>query len=258
MGKGEPWVHLNLPAIAEADQYIPFGKNRIYHRPIGDLLHPERESTAELAQLKSALGSFNFAAQYQQCPVPPEGEIVKWEWFQTYESTPALEPGDRIVQSWDTASKAGELNDYSVCTTWLVKGKDYYLRDVLRERLNYPDLRRAVIEQAQGHVASDIIIEDKGSGSALIEDLKYEPGIPRPIAFTPEGDKTTRMSAQSARIEGKQVHLPRRESWLENFRAELLQFPHGKHDDQVDSLSQFLNWIERPTGKSWTVQYWAV
>jgi predicted phage terminase large subunit-like protein len=66
------------------------------------------------------------------------------------------------------------------------------------------------------------------------------------------------MSAQSARIEAGQVHLPRRESWLEDFRTELLQFPHGKHDDQVDSLSQFLARVERSPGNRWTVQSWGV
>jgi predicted phage terminase large subunit-like protein len=162
------------------------------------------------------------------------------------------------VQSWDTASKAEEINDYSVCTTWLVKGKDYYLRDVLRAKLNYPELRRAIIEHAQSFNVDAIVIEDKGNGTSLIQDLQYEPGIPRPIAFVPDTDKLTRMSAQSARIEAGQVHLPQRAAWLGDFRTELLQFPHGRHDDQVDSLSQFLNWIEKPTGNRVSVQTFLV
>jgi predicted phage terminase large subunit-like protein len=62
------------------------------------------------------------------------------------------------------------------------------------------------------------------------------------------------MSAQSSRIEGGRVHLPRQEGWLEDFRGELLQFPNGKYDDQVDSLSQFLNWVEQRPRNCWTVQ----
>jgi predicted phage terminase large subunit-like protein len=62
------------------------------------------------------------------------------------------------------------------------------------------------------------------------------------------------MSAQSARIENGQVHLPRRAQWLDDFRSELLQFPKGRYDDQVDSFSQFLNWIERRSGNGWCVQ----
>src|SRR5713226_5207167 len=217
----EPWVQLNLPAIAEAEQDITVGQNRIYRRQVGDILHPARESAVLLEQFKSAMGNFNFSAQYQQCPVPPNGAMIKWEWFRTYDYLPATESGDRVVQSWDTASKAGQLNDYSVCTTWLVKGKDYYLLHVLREKLNYPDLRRAVIDQAQTYTANEVIIEDKGSGTSLIQDLSCEPGIPRPIPFKPDYDKITRMSAQSSRIEAGQVHLPRQAGWLEDFRSEL-------------------------------------
>ncbi len=132
------------------------------------------------------------------------------------------------------------------------------LLHVLREKLNYPDLRRAVIDQAQTYTANEVIIEDKGSGTSLIQDLSCEPGMPRPIPFKPDSDKITRMSAQSSRIEAGQVHLPRQERWLEDFRAELLQFPNGKYDDQVDSLSQLLTWIERPPGNRWTVQTWMV
>ena len=89
---------------------------------------------------------YHFAAQYQQNPTPREGNMVKTECLKFYE--PGSEPGtfDRIFQSWDTANKAGELNDFSVCTTWGVKGKDFYLLDVFRKRLNYPELKRKVIE----------------------------------------------------------------------------------------------------------------
>jgi predicted phage terminase large subunit-like protein len=211
-----------------------------------------------LANSRSTLGSFNYSAQYQQCPVPAEGEIIKWQSFQTYHPLPNQRSGDRIVQSWDTALKAGEFNDYSVCTTWLVRGNDYYLLHVLREKLLFPALRQAVIDQAQAYDAHDIIIEDKGSGTSLIQTLSYEAGIPRPTAFKPDVDKTTRMSAQSSRIEARQVRLPPRASWLDDFRTEMLTFPNGKHDDQVDSLSQFLDWIERPSGNRVWTQTWGV
>jgi predicted phage terminase large subunit-like protein len=116
----------------------------------------------------------------------------------------------------------------------------------VREKLNYPSLKRRVIEQARGFNADSIVIEDKGSGISLIQDLRGgNENIPYPISFTPEIDKVTRMSAQSAKIEAGHVFLPRRAEWLDDFRAELLQFPYGRYDDQVDSVSQFLNWIDR-------------
>ena len=252
----EPWVHLNLPAIAEVEQRIPIGPDEIYTRKVGEVLHEAREPRLVLDRLRLALGSFNFSAQYQQCPVPLEGEIIKWDWFRFYDELPVREASDRIIQSWDTASKAEEISDFSVCTTWLIQGNHYYLLDVLRERLTYPDLKRRVVDQALRFNAHTIVIEDKGSGMSLIQDLEREnvAGVPNPIAFTPETDKVTRMHAQSAKIEAGQVYLPRRAEWLEDFRTELLQFPKGRYNDQVDSLSQFLTWLEQRNRNRWWVQ----
>jgi predicted phage terminase large subunit-like protein len=131
----------------------------------------------------------------------------------------------------------------------------YYVIDVWRERLRYPDLKGRIIDHALRFGANSIIIEDKGSGIALIQELRRETAdVPHPIAFTPEGDKVCRMHAQSAKIEAGQVHLPRRAGWLEEFRLELLQFPRARHDDQADSLSQFLAWLEQRNRNRWWVQ----
>ncbi len=240
----EPWVVLSLPAIAETDERIPIGPNRYFERRIGEPLHADREPVEVLNKIKAEMGSFNFSAQYQQCPIPPDGEIIKWKWFKRFDVQPEREANDEVVQSWDTASKAEEIHDYSVCTTWLIKGNEYYLLDVLRERLKYPDLKRRIIEHAQRFNASSILIEDKGSGTSLIQDIGNEnvEGLPKPIPYEPEGDKVTRMYAQSATIEAGQVFLLGDAHWLDDFRIEILQFPLGRYDDQVDSMSQFLDW----------------
>jgi predicted phage terminase large subunit-like protein len=215
----EPWVHLKLPAIAEVEEQIIIGADETYTRRPGEVLHPAREPREVLDRLRVSLGGFNFSAQYQQCPVPLEGEIIKWEWFRIYHEQPARKSGDRLVQSWDTASKVEEFNDFSVCTTWLMRENDYYLLDILRKKLNYPDLRRTAIDHARRFNADSIIIEDKGSGTSLIQDLRRDPspGMPYPIAFQPEVDKVTRMHAQSAKIEAGHVYLPRRAPWLDDF-----------------------------------------
>ena len=240
----ENWEHLNLPAIAQGSERIQIGPKRFHHRAAGDLLHPLREPERVLQEAKINLGSFFYEAQYQQTPVPEGGNLVKWDWFQFYDELPKPSPKARIIQSWDTASKAGELNDYSVCTTWLAEEADFYLIDVVRAQLDYPNLKRKVIETKATHRANSVLIEDKGSGTSLIQDLRREADV-RPIAVTPEGDKITRMSAQSAKIEAGQVHLPATAPWLGDFKTELNAFPNGRHDDQVDSLSQFLSWIDR-------------
>jgi predicted phage terminase large subunit-like protein len=227
----------------------------MHSRKVGDVLHEAREPKQVLDNLKVSLGSLNFSAQYQQRPVPLEGEIIKWEWFHRYHALPLRESGDQIVQSWDTAYKADQLADYSVCSTWLIKGNRYYLIDILRRRLNYPDLKKMVVEHAQMRGASAVIIENKGSGMSLIDDLRRGrgAGMSMPIAFDPEHDKLTRMATQVAKIEAGHVFLPNTADWLEEFQAELLQFPHGRHDDQVDSLSQFLDWIQRKEASHFSV-----
>jgi len=128
-----------------------------------------------------------------------------------------------------------------------VRGNQYFLTHILREKLNYPELKKKVIGHAQEFHADVVIVENKGSGMSLIDDLRQggPAEVSMPIAFDPESDKVTRMSAQSAKIEAGQILLPRKASWLADFQAELLQFPHGRHDDQVDSLSQFLSWLSK-------------
>ncbi len=237
----EEWVHLDIPAIAEQDEVYEVGPGQIYRRKAGEVLHPEQEPRAALDRIKTTLGTYDFSAQYQQSPMPPGGGMIKWDWFRHYRDLPQRGSRSEIVQSWDTASKASELSDYSVCTTWQVEGEDSYLIDVERARLEYPQLKRRVIELKHRYKADAVLIEDKGSGISLIQDLNNE-GL-RCIRIQPEGDKVTRMSAVSARIEAGYVRLPDGADWLQDFQTEVMQFPNGRHDDQVDSLSQFLNWL---------------
>ena len=238
------WDHLNLPAIATEPCIIPIGRGKTITRCVGDVLHPERESREALDSLKVSIGSLRFSAQYQQQPVPVEGNLIKRIWFRTYSKLPLTDTTPRVVQSWDIAASIGQANDYSVCTTWRMMNRDYYLIDVFRARLEYPDLRRAVANLAGRHNAGTVLIEDAGLGMLLVQDLRNDTPstMPRPIGRKPEGGKVERMAAQSASIEAGQVHLPDGASWLDDFLIELLAFPQGRHDDQVDSVAQFLAW----------------
>jgi hypothetical protein len=109
------WNHLNLPAIAETDCIIPLGINRYHHRRVGDLLHPERDDQATLDDLKRTMGSMEFAAQYQQAPVPRDGNLIKWSWFKFYDSPPRPGSGDRLIVSWDTAMSSNLGNASVIC-----------------------------------------------------------------------------------------------------------------------------------------------
>src|SRR5262245_22212623 len=121
---------------------------------------------------------------------------------------------------------------------------DYYLLDVFRARLQYPDLRRKVPSLAAKYGAGTILIENAGPGLALLQDLWRDlpRGMVRPLGQKPQGSKADRMVAQSAKIEAGHIYLPRKADWLDTFLLEHLAFPNGRHDDQVDSVSQFLKW----------------
>jgi predicted phage terminase large subunit-like protein len=233
----EEWTHLNLPAIAEQDEQIAIGEGKFHQREAGDLLHPEREPMSVLDSLRAQLGSDTFAAQYQQAPVPPGGAMIKRAWVRRYDHLPR-ESYMRIIQSWDTASKEGGQNDCSACTTWLVHENKYYLVDALRGRFDYPTLKARVIAHAKVHKPYRILIEDTGVGTALVQELKG--ALFSAIPVKPEHDKVTRMSIQSGKFESGQVLFPKQASWLADLESELFAFPHGRHDDQVDSISQAL------------------
>jgi predicted phage terminase large subunit-like protein len=236
------WRHLNLPAIAEEETIVRLGPNRSHRRRVGDLLHPQRESQVALDELKASMGSMEFAAQYQQTPVPIGGNLIKWSWFKSYDTPPTPQSGDKIIVSWDTALSSSQLADYSACVVLLARRETIYILDVVRARLEYPDLKRAVLEQHNRwrHVASNyaLLIEKKGSGLSLIQDL-YREGI-YAVAVDPNGDKIMRMAAKTAPIEAGAVHVPTHAPWLDEFKKEVLSFPLSKHDDQIDALSQAL------------------
>ena len=143
-----------------------------------------------------------------------------------------------IIQSWDTASKTGLENDWSVCTTWLRQDGRFYLLDLVRAKLDYPGLRTEALRLARKYRPWRILIEDTGIGTGLIADLCSRGQDA--IAITPRGNKADRLRIQSAKFEAGRVLLPERAAWLSELVAELLAFPSGRHDDQVDSVSQAL------------------
>ena len=239
----EDWEVVKLPAVALEDASFRLSDRpgHIHHRRSGDVLQPEREPIDVLEGLRRQLGSMTFNAQYQQSPVPAEGNVIKRDWLRYYSDTDQPTCFDRTITSWDTASSLDE-GDWSVGTVWGTKGLDYYLLDLVRARLEVPDLRRAIIRLTNHWEADATIIEDAGIGRAVTQDLRRT-GALRPILQRPRFDKRARLEAQSARFEAGQIHLPREAPWLATYISELLAFPFGRHDDQVDSTSQALLYL---------------
>ncbi|HEV1992952.1 MAG TPA: phage terminase large subunit, partial [Candidatus Acidoferrum sp.] len=118
------------------------------------------------------------------------------------------------------------------------------LLDVFRERLNYPDLRRAAKKLAERYDANTILIEDKASGTQLIQELQHEGmfGV-TPYEPPPGTDKIMRLHSQTAMFENGFVLLPRTAPWLPDYLHELTGFPGTKHDDQIDSTTQALDYL---------------
>lgn len=239
LDQSDEWEVLSLPAIAYYDEAVPISADRFYPRKAGEALSPEREPLQVLEDLKLQIGGDAFSAQYQQSPAPPGGAMVKRHWVKRYSELPP--PSERLfaLQSWDTASKGGPDNDWSVCTTWTVtRKKQWYLTDVWRQRVDYPTLKANVRRLAEKYDAKRVLVEDTSAGTALVQELRSEvSGI---VAVKPEGDKESRLAIASLKFEAGQVWLPERAPWLPDLETELFAFPGSRHDDQCDSISQAL------------------
>ncbi len=237
------WEHLCLPAVATEREVFDFG--RVKHtRKEGDLIHNERENAELIARAKIELGSAPFAAQYQQNPLADEASMVRLWWFARYEELPVA---GRIVQSWDTAIKSEAHHDATVCLTFCLHENISYLLDATVIRAEYPELKRAFTTLAEQWKPNTILIEDRASGQQLIQDMRRETQLPI-LARNPKSDKVTRFAAVSALIEAGRVALPKHANWLPDFEAEICSFPGSPHDDQVDALTQYLDWLRE---QSW-------
>ena len=253
LGLGGDWEVLNLPALAEADEAYPyetFMGRFLYRRGEGEALHPERISLSELELIRARIGEAAWASQYMQRPAPAGGGVVNIAWFKRYGEADLPERFDRVVQSWDTANTMAEWSDYSVCTTWGLANQRIYLLAVFRKRLIYPDLKREVVAQAKLYGATTIAIEDRASGTQLIQDLKRD-GLSGLEARKPIFDKQMRMASQADQIENGFVYVPHDAHWLAEYLHELSVFPNGKYNDQVDSTSQALDTLGNPQMKGW-------
>jgi predicted phage terminase large subunit-like protein len=246
------WYQVNLPALA--------GANDELGRREGEALCPQRFDENKLAVIKTRLGD-GFDALYQGKPTPDEGSIFKREWFRRYNPAQlrdAMRKG-RIVLSWDCANKASQLNDWTVCTIWaLMPNNDLYLLGVYRKRVQYPELRKVAEDQAKHWNAYVTLVEDKGNGTALIQDLRTNTRL-TVVAIEPEGDKVTRASNESLAYSAGRVFHPEhsRENagWLVDYESELLTFPSGSWDDQVDSTSQILRWSRKDAATEYAGAY---
>jgi predicted phage terminase large subunit-like protein len=223
----EHWEQLVLPAVAEVDEE---------YRAEGEPLWPEKYDRQALAQIRETVGGREWASLYQQRPSAAEGNVFQRDWFRFYSEPPAFK---RIVQSWDTAFKAGQDNDRSACTTWGIADDGYYLLDCWAERVEFPDLKRQVQMLADKWHPHDILVEDKASGQSLLQELRRDTRLPL-LAVKVDKDKLARAYAVTPLFESGNVRVPASAAWMADYIDELASFPAGAHDDRVDSTTQAL------------------
>ena len=240
------WEHLCLPAIAPIATTLRVG-GFFYARAEGEALHPDREDIALLERTKRELGSANFNAQYQQAPLSQVGMLIQPHWFPRLAAP--REEGERCIQSWDTAIKTGTQHDASACATFVVKDGIHHLVDMLVVKLEYPALKRLIASHAERFNPEAILIEDKASGQSLLQDLRQETVLAL-IPILPTADKLTRLTRVTPMMEAGQLALPLYAPWLPAFEAEFFTFPDSAHDDQVDAVSQYLNWLRSRSATS--------
>ena len=223
--EGDRWEHIRLPALAEPDD--PLG------RELDAPLWPERYGGSALAALRISVGPQDWPGLYQQRPSRQGGSVFRDDWWVFVDT---VQPGEQVFQFWDTAFKAGEQNDYSVCCTMTTTPTGYGVMEVWRNRVEYPDLLRAMQVQAERHKPSAVYVEDAASGQSVVQSLRRETRLPV-LPVQPRGDKVLRANRVTGTVEAGRVELPQKAApWVPAFREELAAFPNGTYDDQVDAF----------------------
>ncbi|HEV8360904.1 MAG TPA: phage terminase large subunit [Candidatus Thermoplasmatota archaeon] len=263
----DEWTVLRLPALAED----PASSDDVQPDPLGrkpgEPLWPEMFRLADYHAIEATLGPSWWASLYQGRPAPLEGAMFRRAWFRYYETQTImveveLEDGARkrvprqhvvlkdaerervydvrdceVFHTKDAAETTGEKSDWTVLASWLVTpDSDLLLWDLVRVKEELAELR-ALARNALAQHGGVLHIEKKSHGTALIQDLERE-GVPL-VVFQPEGNKVLRARVAEARYSRGKVWHPRpgERAWVRGFEDELLKFPKGKHDDQVDVTS---------------------
>lgn len=218
----------------------------------GDLLFPEKFSRSVIAQARSDLGSYGFAAQHDQDPAPADGGMIKRSWFRrrytrpgeifaetSFELMPLPARFDRIAIVTDAAFKKTETSDRVAIGVFGFKRPNLFLLDLAWDRMSFTETLQTIRKLRLQWKPIEIAIEDKANGSAIIELLKQE--IPGVIPIEPEGGKEARIYASTSALEAGNVWLPFHAPWVEPLISEAAAFPRGRHDDGIDMLAYAIN-----------------
>ena len=239
---------INLPAICE-DEDDPLG------RAIGEPLWEELFTLDALENLKADMTPSSWNSLYQGTPMDVSGGAVESGWFQRYDRAPSRGDAEkglknevrRCVVSVDAANTAKQRSDFTVITVWYEDfQKRHYLIDVIRKQMEFTEMSSEIARACKRYNADALLVEAKGNGLAYLQ-LKKDGGAPAPLIPIEVGTSTKvfRFDEVTPMIEAGAVFLPNKAIWLADYEKELVAFPNGKNDDQVDSTSQYLKWARQ-------------
>jgi predicted phage terminase large subunit-like protein len=256
---GLPWEVISIPAWLDETAAELLGL------PEGSSYFPEWKPNEVLKldeqEIRSSNGSRYWDALYMQNPSPDEGGIIKKKWFQwwEYEDPPHCE---FVIQTYDTAFSTKRTADYSVIQTWGIfhqserdeYGNEFVIPNLIllgnvKDRFEYPDLRRVAQHLYQKHRPDVCIIEKKASGQSLLQDMRLA-GLPV-LDYLPDRDKVSRVYAATPLMESGRVYIPKGKEWAKDLYDEALAFPNGAHDDQVDAMTMAIHYMR----DSWHVSH---
>lgn len=229
----------------------PYRYRRDWRTEEGELLVPDRYPAEALERLETRLGPRQTAAQLQQRPAPASGAIFREEWLQRH--WVELPPGGQYSLSVDAAFKGTETSDYVVIQVWYTLGPDHYLVDQVRARMDFVQTVAAMEAMCRRYPkAVRKLVEDKANGPAIVAVLK--PKFSGLVEVTPDGGKVARAHSVEPLFAGGNVIFPdpaaaryddgrKGAPWVPALKLELLAFPVGANDDQVDALTQYLRHV---------------
>ena len=212
----------------------------------GEALVPELHPLDKLLKTKAMLSPAQWSALYKQSPIQEGGNIFQESWFKRWDTGTLPDTFDSMIMSWDMTFKDTDGSDFVVGQVWGRKGPNYYLLHQVRDRMGFTASKDAVTAMCATYPHGiGVLIEDKANGPAVIDALKES--IPGLVPIQPEGSKVARAYAVTPLFAAGNVFIPADTigwSWVADYIDEMISFPAGDHDDQVDATSQALRYLK--------------
>ena len=255
----ENWTIVDLPALYEDEgdrPILPAHCESIadWREKTGEPLCPQRYDQDDLERIREAVGSRDFASLYQQRPAPEGGNMFAPSWWQYYSHDTPLPEFQRVMLSVDATFTATSKSDYVVGAVVGQSGSQFYVLDLVREKLDVIGTMAMIGRMYQKHQLSGTVIELAASGYAVYQMLQKK--VPGLVGFRPERSKESRAAGCVPVVEAGNVYLPASAAWLDAFISEFSLFPASKNDDMVDALVQAINYCSQRTAPAMTEVTW--